>query len=286
MYCFDVKALLESLKELKNDNAQGEYYLTDTLEILINRGKKIGAYKISAKEEIFGINDRIQLAEATKIIRERILTYHMKNGVTIIDPSNTYIEDDIEIGMDTCIYPMTIIEGKSVIGEDCIIGPGARIVNSKISDKVEVVNSVVLSSSVDENTHVGPYAYIRPGSKIGKNVKIGDFVEVKKSEIGDNTKISHLTYVGDATVGKNVNLGCGVVFVNYDGVNKNRTIVEDNAFVGCNVNLISPVIVEKGAYIAAGSTITERVPEDSLAIARVRQSVKEKWVINKFGKRG
>lgn len=286
MYCFDVVALLDALKELKNDNAQGEYYLTDTLEILINKGMKIGAFKIENEEEIFGINDRIQLAQASKIIRERILTNHMKNGVSIIDPTNTYIDDEVIIGMDTVIYPMTFLEGNTVIGEDCIIGPSTKLVNSKISNNVEIVNSTVLNSSIDDNTHVGPFAYIRPNSVIGKNVKIGDFVEIKKSEIGDNTKISHLSYVGDASIGKNVNLGCGVVVVNYDGVNKNKTVVEDNAFIGCNVNLVSPVIVEKGAYVAAGSTITEKVPENSLAIARCRQTVKENWVLNKFGKRG
>jgi bifunctional UDP-N-acetylglucosamine pyrophosphorylase/glucosamine-1-phosphate N-acetyltransferase len=205
----------------------------------------------------------------------------MENGVTIIDPASTYIDQEVEIGMDTVIFPSTFIEGKTKIGEDCVIGPGSRIVSSQIADGVEVKNSIVLESSIDNETKVGPFAYIRPGSRIGKNVKIGDFVEVKKSIIGDKTKISHLTYVGDAEIGKGVNLGCGVVVVNYDGKKKNKTIVGDNSFVGCNVNLISPVEVKNNAYIAAGSTITDSVPENALAIARNRQVIKEDWVVKK-----
>jgi len=183
--------------------------------------------------------------------------------------------------MDTIIYPGTILEKGTVIGENCIIGPNSRIVGATIGNNVEVNNSVVLESTIGDDTHVGPFAYMRPGSTVGRHVKIGDFVEIKNSNIGDETKISHLTYVGDADVGKNVNLGCGVVFVNYDGKKKNRTVVGDNAFIGCNVNLVSPVKVGEDAYIAAGSTITEEVPENSLAIARCRQTIKENWVINR-----
>jgi len=281
MYCFTIKYLLEALKGLSNNNSQGEYYLTDTLEILINRGLKVGTIKVADSSEILGINDRVQLAEASEIMRRRILTKLMKSGVTIIDPASTYIDDGVEIGMDTIIYPGTILEKGTVIGENCIIGPNSRIVGATIGNNVEVNNSVVLESTVGDDTHVGPFAYMRPGSTVGRHVKIGDFVEIKNSNIGDETKISHLTYVGDADVGKNVNLGCGVVFVNYDGKKKNRTVVGDNAFIGCNVNLVSPVKVGEDAYIAAGSTITEEVPENSLAIARCRQTIKENWVINR-----
>lgn len=281
MYCFNIKDLESALGELGNNNSQGEYYLTDTIEILIKKGLKVGAVKVDDSNEILGINDRVQLSMAGEILRKRILTNHMKNGVTIIDPNTTYIDVGVKIGMDTVIYPATIIEGQAEIGQDCIIGPSSRIVESKISKGVEVKNSVVLESSVDDNTSVGPFAYIRPGSVIGKQVKIGDFVEVKKSIIGDKTKLSHLTYVGDAEVGSNVNLGCGVVVVNYDGKNKNKTKIGDNSFVGCNVNLISPVEVKSNAYIAAGSTITDEVPENALAIARARQVVKEDWVTKK-----
>ncbi|WP_010246305.1 bifunctional UDP-N-acetylglucosamine diphosphorylase/glucosamine-1-phosphate N-acetyltransferase GlmU [Acetivibrio cellulolyticus] len=281
MYCFNIKDLESALGELGNNNSQGEYYLTDTIEILIRKGLKVGAVKVEDSNEILGINDRVQLSMASEILRKRILVNHMKNGVTIIDPSSTYIDVDVQIGMDSVIYPSSIIEKGTVIGEDCIIGPASRIVDSKIANGVEVKNSVVLESSIGDNTTVGPFAYIRPGSTIGKKVKIGDFVEVKKSIIGDKTKLSHLTYVGDAEIGKNVNLGCGVVVVNYDGKKKNKTKIGDNSFVGCNVNLVSPVEVKSNAYVAAGSTITEEVPENSLAIARARQVVKEDWVVKK-----
>ncbi|HQA56629.1 MAG TPA: bifunctional UDP-N-acetylglucosamine diphosphorylase/glucosamine-1-phosphate N-acetyltransferase GlmU [Acetivibrio sp.] len=281
MYCFNISDLREALSELNNNNSQGEYYLTDTIEILLKKGKNVRAIKVKDSDEILGINDRIQLAKAGEIIRNRILQRFMENGVTIIDSASTFIDQEAEIGIDTIIYPSTIIEGNTKIGEDCVIGPGSRIVSCEIADGVEVKNSVVLESSIDSGTKVGPFAYIRPGSKIGKNVKIGDFVEVKKSIIGDKTKISHLTYVGDAEIGKGVNLGCGVVVVNYDGKKKNKTVVGDNCFVGCNVNLISPVEIKDNAYIAAGSTITDLVPENSLAIARSRQVIKEDWVIKK-----
>ncbi len=281
MYCFNIQDLLEALKDLKNDNSQGEYYLTDTIQILIEKGHRVGAVRIGDSDEVLGINDRLQLAEASEIMRKRILSNLMRSGVTIINPASTYIDNTVKIGIDTIIYPGTIIEGDTVIGEDCIIGPNSRIVSSTISDGAAINNSIVLESIVGECTKIGPFSYIRPQSTIGKKVKIGDFVEIKKSVIGDKTSISHLTYVGDAEVGKNVNLGCGVVFVNYDGKHKNKTIVGDNAFVGCNTNLISPVEVEANTYIAAGSTITDKVPENSLAIARERQVIKDEWVTKK-----
>lgn len=286
MYCFNIKDLMESLGELNSNNSQGEYYLTDTVEILMKKSCRVGAVKVKDSDEILGINNRLQLAEASAIIRKRILDKNMTAGVTIVDPGSTYIDEEVQIGMDTIVHPGTILEGKTHIGEDCIVGPNSRIVNSCIGNGVEVMNSVILESNIDDDTHVGPFAYLRPGCVVGKHVKIGDFVEVKKSVIGDKTKVSHLTYVGDAEIGKNVNLGCGVVFVNYDGKNKNKTIVGDNAFIGCNVNLVSPVTVKDNAYIAAGSTITEEVPENSLAIARERQVIKENWVIKKDMKRG
>ncbi|HEY9061844.1 MAG TPA: bifunctional UDP-N-acetylglucosamine diphosphorylase/glucosamine-1-phosphate N-acetyltransferase GlmU [Pseudobacteroides sp.] len=281
IYCFNIKDLLTSLKELNNNNVQGEYYLTDTLEIILKKGSKVGAVKISDPSEILGINDRVQLSKAGEIIRNRVLEMHMRAGVTIIDPKSVYIDDGVKIGMDTIIYPGSYIETGSIIGEEAIIGPNSRVVGSIIGNITEINNSVIIDSKVGNNTHIGPFAYLRPGSKIGNNVKIGDFVEVKKSVIGDDTKVSHLTYIGDAEVGNNVNLGCGVVVVNYDGKNKNKTIIGDNAFVGCNVNLISPVTVKDNAYVAAGSTITEEVPENSLAIARSRQVNKEDWVVKK-----
>ncbi|NMB33752.1 MAG: bifunctional UDP-N-acetylglucosamine diphosphorylase/glucosamine-1-phosphate N-acetyltransferase GlmU [Clostridium sp.] len=278
MYCFNAKDLKTALAGLSNNNSQGEYYLTDTIEILLNGGKNVGAYKVGDNKEVLGINDRVQLAYASGIIKNKILENIMRNGATIIDPTSTYIDWGAKVGADTVIYPSTFIRGKTQIGENCTIGPGTTIEDCKIACGARIINSVVCKSIVDENTNIGPFAYIRPGSHIGREVKIGDFVEIKKSKIGDGTKISHLTYVGDAEIGKNVNLGCGVVVVNYDGQKKNKTVVGDNSFVGCNVNLISPVEVGDNAYVAAGSTITDSVPENSLAIARERQIIKADWV--------
>jgi bifunctional UDP-N-acetylglucosamine pyrophosphorylase/glucosamine-1-phosphate N-acetyltransferase len=278
MYCFWIKDLLIALKDLNNDNDQGEYYITDTIEILLKKGLKIGTYEVKNPVEILGINDRVQLYQASEVIRKRIREYHMKDGVTIIDPNSTFIDDRVKIGMDTVIYPGTIIEGSTEIGEDCMIGPNSRIISSTIGSCVEIVNSIVVESVIGNNTSIGPFAYIRPENRIGSNVKIGDFVELKKSVIGDKTKIPHLSYIGDTTVGKNTNIACGVITVNYNGKEKNRTDIGNNTFVGCNVNLIAPVKVEDNSYIAAGSTITDDVPEYSLAIARERQVIKEDWV--------
>lgn len=276
MYLFDVRELLTALGELKNDNAQGEYYLTDVIGIMKAKGLTLGA-SITQFDETRGVNSREQLAEAEEIMRKRINRFHMENGVTLIDRERTYIGADVRIGMDTIIYPNNNLEGNTVIGSGCTLYPDSRIVDTVIGDRVTVMSSVVLESEVGNDTTIGPFAYVRPESQIGAHVKIGDFVEIKKSCIGDGTKISHLTYVGDAEVGKNVNFGCGTVTVNYDGKRKWKTTVGDDVFIGCNTNLIAPVTVNDGAYIAAGSTITDEVPKDSLAIARSRQVVKEEW---------
>jgi bifunctional UDP-N-acetylglucosamine pyrophosphorylase/glucosamine-1-phosphate N-acetyltransferase len=276
MYCFDAQALVLALAQLKTDNVQGEYYLTDVIEILREMGKTAGTFVTPDPEDIQAINSRVQLAEAEAVMRKRINHRLMDAGVTIIDPATTYVGARAIVGQDTVLYPSVILEGETEIGKDCVIGANCRLVDAKIGNKVSIQSSTILESRVDDYTNVGPYAYIRPGSQIGKHCKVGDFVEVKNSTMGDGAKASHLTYIGDGDVGENVNLGCGTVFVNYDGKNKYRTIVEKNAFVGCNTNLIAPVTVKEGAYIAAGSTITDDVPEDSLAIARARQ-------VNKVG---
>lgn len=277
MYCFNSKELIEALKGLTNKNAQGEYYLTDTLSIIKNKGLKVGAFAAPDSVEISGVNDRVQLSEAEKIMRKRINTRLALSGVTIIDIDNTYIEDDVVIGTDSVVYPGSVIEKGSVIGKNVVIGQNCRIVNSRIGDGCDVYYSTMIDSAVGENTHVGPYAYLRPNSTVGSNCKVGDFVELKNASLDDGTKVSHLTYIGDATVGKNVNFGCGTVIVNYDGKSKYRTTIGDNAFIGCNSNLVSPVTVNDGAYVAAGSTITDEVPEGSLAIARSRQVIKTDW---------
>ncbi|OON97531.1 MAG: UDP-N-acetylglucosamine diphosphorylase/glucosamine-1-phosphate N-acetyltransferase [Epulopiscium sp. Nele67-Bin005] len=277
IYLFEASDLKYSLGKLTNNNAQNEYYLTDTIEILRNEGKKIGAVDVDEKD-ILGVNSRTQLAEATHIKKERINNFHMENGVTIIDPASTYIGPLVQIENDVIIEPNCFIDGKTIIKTGCIIGANSKLKNSSILTGAEVLNSVILDSEVGERTHVGPFAYLRPNSKVGNDVKVGDFVEIKNSNIGDNTKISHLTYIGDADVGENVNFGCGTVVVNYDGKNKHRTTIKDNAFIGCNTNLVSPVTVEKNAYTGAGSTITKDVPQDSLGIARATQRNIEQWV--------
>ena len=277
MYVFDAQSLVYALDKITPNNAQGEYDLTDTLEILLSAGKKIGGYAISDNDEIRGINDRVQLNEAEKIMQKRINEYHMRNGVTMRNPESVYIEDGVEIGNDTEICQNVTIKSGTKIGSDCVIGSGSMLNRAVIHDGVDVLSSVILESEVDEGTHVGPFAYIRPNCHVGKEVKVGDFVELKNSNIDDGTKISHLTYIGDSDVGKRVNFGCGTVTCNYDGKKKYRTTIGDDCFVGCNTNFVSPINVGDGVYIAAGSTITEDIPENSLSIARARQVNKEGW---------
>ncbi len=274
--CFEADTLKTALKNIQNNNSQGEYYLTDTIKIMVREGQKIGAVQC-AFEESLGVNDRAQLAQAGKIMRGRINTEIMKSGVTMIDPDTTYISGNCAIGHNATIYPGNVLEGKCTIGENTVLYPNNHITDSDIGSDSEVRASTLLEAKVGNNTTVGPNAFLRPKTVVGNGCRIGDFVEVKNSNIGDGTKISHLTYVGDADLGKNINVGCGVVFVNYDGKAKYRTKIEDNAFIGCNTNLISPVSVGEGSYIAAGATVTKDVPKDALAIARARQENKENW---------
>ena len=280
MYCFEIESLVECLGNLSNNNSQGEYYLTDVIGMLKEKDEKVGALVINY-EETLGVNSRVQLAEVEAILRKRINNKHLENGVTIIDPNSTYIGIDVAIGQDTIIYPGNVLEGNTVIGKGCILYPNSRINNSIIGEGVDIQSSVILESEIGNNTTVGPFAYIRPESIIGNNVRIGDFVEIKKSTIGNNTKVSHLTYVGDAEVGEGCNFGCGTVTVNYDGKNKNKTIIGNNSFIGCNTNLISPITVEDNTYIAAGSTITNNVKSGELAVARAKQRNIEGWVDKK-----
>lgn len=277
-YCFDNKSLFETLKLVKNDNAQGEYYLPDVIEILQKQGEIISAYMTSNFDETLGVNDRYALSQAEELMRARINEQHMRNGVTIINPASTHISSEAIIGSDTIIKPGTIIEGKTVIGEDCVIGPNSHIVNTIIGDRTTIHSSVLIDSTVGNDTAVGPFAHLRPESSLGDKVKIGNFVEVKKSSLGNNTKVSHLSYIGDAEVGQNVNIGCGTITVNYDGKNKFKTVIEDEVFVGCNSNLVAPVTLKEGSYVAAGSTITKEVPSEALAIARSRQENKLNYV--------
>ena len=281
IYCFNGKSLKEALKLINNDNAQGEYYLPDTIKIMREKSLKVGAFAGSTIEELMGVNSRVQLSEAEAAMKKRINLFHMDNGVTMIDPDSTYIESDVEIGNDTIIEPGVMLKGNTKIGSECFIGMNSSITDSEVGNGTSVKISTLIQAKVGEDTTVGPYAYLRPKANVGNKCKIGDFVEVKNANFGDGSKASHLSYIGDADVGKNVNVGCGVVFVNYDGVHKFRSVVKDNAFVGSNSNLVAPVTVEEQGYIATGSTITDNVPGRSLAIARQRQCIKENWMDKK-----
>lgn len=276
-YCFDNKALFEALNNVGNNNVQGEYYLPDVIEILKAQGETVSAYVTSSFEETLGVNDRVALAEAERIMRKRINEGHMRNGVTLIDPANTYIGPDVTIGSDSIVYPGTIISGETVIGTECVIGPNSEISNCEIGNETVVRQSSAFNSKIGSEVNIGPYAHIRPQSEIDDQVKIGNFVEIKKAVFGKGSKASHLSYIGDAEVGRDVNIGCGTITVNYDGKNKFLTKIEDGAFIGCNSNLVAPVTVGKGAYVAAGSTITDDVPGAGLAIARARQVNKEDY---------
>ena len=244
IYCFDIEELLAALEKIQPNNAQGEYYLTDVIQIMNEKGLKTGAVIVEDNTEILGINDRIQLEMLTKVLQMRINTEHMKKGVTIEDVNNTYIYDDVEIGMDTVIHPNTTIKSGVVIGEDCEIGPNA---------------------------------YIREGSKLANKVKIGSFVEIKKAIIGEGSKVPHLSYMGDCEIGEHCNIGCGTITCNYDGLHKSKTIIGNHSFIGSNTNLVAPVTLGDETFVAAGSTITEDVPAYALAIARERQTNKEEW---------
>lgn len=270
-YCFDNEALFDALEKIGTNNAQGEYYLTDIIEILKADGKTVAAYQTEDFEESIGVNDRLALAEANRIMRRRINQMHMVNGVSFIDPATTYIDAGVEIGSDTIIEAGVQIQGKTVIGSDVVVGAHSKIVDSIIEDNVEIKQSVIEEAIVRKNADVGPYAHLRPQAEIGEKAHIGNFVEIKKAKIGENTKVGHLTYVGDADLGKDINVGCGVVFVNYDGKNKHQTVVGDHVFIGSSTNLVAPLTVEKNSVIAAGSTITEDVKEGDLAIGRARQ---------------
>ncbi len=285
LYCVDNQKLFAGLKRITNHNQQGEYYLTDIINIFKSDGESIAAYQTEDVDETVSINDRVALAGAEKLLRKRINIRHMKNGVTLQDPMNTYIEVDVQIAPDTVILAGSQLKGKTKIGKGCTIGPDVDLTDVKIGEFVKVTRSVIQNSSVDDHSTVGPFAYIRPETVIGKKVKIGDFVEVKKSTIADGAKVSHLSYIGDAEIGRDVNVGCGTITVNYDGVHKHKTTIKDEAFIGCNVNLVAPVVVGREAFIAAGSTINRDVPDGAFAIARERQVNKEEFATKLKAKR-
>lgn len=276
-YCFSKEELKQALKELKPDNSQGEYYLTDVIQRIREDGLAVTAYLIENYLETMGVNNRIDLSEVEGIFKKRINEKLMLSGVTIIDPETTYIDANVEIGQDTTIYPFTILQGKTSIGKDCSIGPNVTMVDSSLGNEVKLRQAVLEETQAGNECNIGPFSYLRPGTVLGDNVRIGDFVEIKKSEIGTGSKVPHLTYVGDAIIGKAVNIGAGTIVCNYDGNNKHQTIIEDDAFIGSNSNLVAPIRIGPQAYVAAGSTLTADVPKGSLAVARGRQRVVSDW---------
>lgn len=281
IFVFNSMALKEGLKELKTDNVQGELYLTDVIKIFRGRGEKVSTYLLPDEMEVFGINSKYQLSIAEEIIRERINKQYMLDGVIMENPSTIYIEEGVKIGKDTRVCSNTKILGNTSIGENCLIESGSRIVDSIVEDDVKIDCSVIEKSHIKKGADIGPFAHLRPNSVLGEGVHIGNFVEVKNSNVGNGTKAGHLAYIGDAELGERINVSCGVIFANYDGKNKHRTIVEDDAFIGSNVNLVAPVHVEKEGYVAAGSTITKDVSKGALAIERANQKELKDWVARK-----
>lgn len=280
-YWFNGSELLYALDRITNNNAQNEYYLTDSLEILIKKGMNAGAYVCENNEAILGANDRKQLNILNNIMRRNINDSLMLDGVDIQCTDGVMIGKDVKIGGSTRILPNTIILGNTVIGDGCVIGPNTYIKDSEIGNEVILDNCKVTDSKIEDGADCGPFVKVRAGSVLKKGVHIGNFVEVKNSVVGEGTKSAHLTYIGDSDVGKNVNFGCGTVTSNFDGKEKSRCTIGDGAFIGCNTNLIAPVKVGELAYIAAGSTITDDIPNEALSVARAKQVNKEGWVARK-----
>jgi bifunctional UDP-N-acetylglucosamine pyrophosphorylase/glucosamine-1-phosphate N-acetyltransferase len=285
VYAFDLGPLFEALRSIGSANAQGEHYLPDLVRIYRARGLKVGTVRLENRDEILGVNSRKELAEVSTILRSRKNDELMAAGVTLVDPANTYIGPDVTVGSDTIVHPGVFLEGNTRIGSGCEIHSGVRLVNSTVEDGAVINNfCVIIDSHVSSGAHIGPFAHLRPDSHVGQDAKVGAFVELKKTKLGRGSKANHLTYLGDTTIGEKVNVGAGTITCNYDGTTKHPTVIEDGAFIGSDSQLIAPVRVGKGAYVAAGSSITEDVPPDALAIGRGRQVNKEGWVKSR-GKR-
>jgi bifunctional UDP-N-acetylglucosamine pyrophosphorylase/glucosamine-1-phosphate N-acetyltransferase len=279
IYAFALEPLFEALGAIGSKNAQGEYYLPDLIGIYRRQKRGVATVTIPHAVEIRGINSRTELAEVSKMVRQQKNEELMAAGVTIIDPATTYIDSDVDVGPDTVIQPCVFLEQGTTIGAACEIHSGSRIVNSKVGDRVVIRNhSVIADATVADDARVGPFAHLRPGATLGPSAHVGNFVELKKTTLGAGSKANHLAYLGDATIGDNVNVGAGTITCNYDGVAKHQTVVEDGAFVGSNATLVAPVTVGRGAYVAAGSAVTEDVPAGALGIGRGRQENKPGWV--------
>ncbi|KGP75534.1 bifunctional N-acetylglucosamine-1-phosphate uridyltransferase/glucosamine-1-phosphate acetyltransferase [Desulfosporosinus sp. Tol-M] len=276
-YCFKGSALKEALVKITTQNTQGEYYLTEVFDVLLKLGEKVLAYCTLDSNEALGINSRGQLAKAEAILRERILDHWMSEGVTVVDPFSTFIDADVELSHDVTILPFTRLMGKTRIEEDAVIGPQTSLENCAVGRGSELTYTVAKDAVIGERCHIGPFAYLRPGTKLEAEVKVGDFVEIKNSWIEMGTKIPHLSYIGDTHVGRSVNIGAGSITCNYDGVNKHPTKIGDYAFIGSNTNLVAPLDVGEYAFTGAGSTITKNVPARALAVERSPQVIKEQW---------
>jgi bifunctional UDP-N-acetylglucosamine pyrophosphorylase / glucosamine-1-phosphate N-acetyltransferase len=287
VYCFDARRFWPALAEVRPDNDQGEYYLTDVIGILARAGARLEAVAVPDAVEAQGVNDRRQLAAVAAVQRKRILDGLMEAGVTILDPASTYIEDTVTIGADTVVSPNVVIEGATTIGSDCVIGAGSHLSGSRLADRVTLKPySLVEDAVVEEDATLGPFCHLRPGCHIGAAAEIGNFAELKKARVGRKTKMHHVSYVGDATVGERVNIGAGSITCNYDGLAKHRTTIGDGAFVGTNSSLVAPLTIGEGAYVAAGSVITKDVPPGALAVERSPQVVTEGWAARRAAKRG
>lgn len=283
-YWFNCSVLLESLEgivEMHDKKNQAEYYLTDAIEVILEKNLNAVAYEAGDPDAVLGANDRVQLQKLNEIARRKVMEDLMLDGVSIPCADGVMISPNVKIGAETEILPGTIIKGNTVIGEGCVIGPNSFIENSVIGDNVTLNNTQCYSSTIKNGTSIGPFARVRPDCVIGEDVKAGNFVEFKNAKVGDRTSVSHLSYIGDADFGSDINVGCGCATVNYNGKEKNRTKVDDHAFIGCSTYLVAPVSVGKNSYTAAGSVITEDVPDNALAIARSRQTIKKDWISKK-----
>ncbi|HET8578376.1 MAG TPA: bifunctional UDP-N-acetylglucosamine diphosphorylase/glucosamine-1-phosphate N-acetyltransferase GlmU [Methylomirabilota bacterium] len=278
VYCFDARRLWPALSRVTPQNQQGEYYLTDVIDLLWRDGLSIEAVTTTDPAECLGINDRKQLAALAAVLRGRILDRLMAEGVTILDPASTWADDTVRIGVDTVVYPGVMLEGQTAVGAECVIGPGCHVSQSRLGDRVTLKPYCVLQgSTVEEGAQLGPFCHLRPLSHVGARAKIGNFVELKKSRIGRGAKVPHLSYVGDSTLGEDVNFGAGAITCNYDGVDKHETHIGAGAFIGTNSSLVAPITVGEGAYVGAGSVITKSVPPGALAVARGKQEIREGW---------
>lgn len=287
IYAFDLAGLFDTLRAVGSANAQGEYYLPDLVKIYRARGLVVETATVDDPREILGVNSRKELAELAAILNARTNEALMQSGVTIVDPATTYIAPDVNVGTDTIIHPGVYLEGSTRIGARCEIHSGVRIVDSAVEDEVVINNFCVITNArIARGARLGPFAHIRPESIVGEGAHVGNFVELKKTSLGRGTKANHLSYLGDATIGENVNIGAGTITCNYDGTLKHPTIIEDGAFIGSDTQLIAPVRVGRGAYVAAGSSITDDVPPESLAITRGKQVTKEGWATKKRKSQG